>query len=106
MRHLLFLSPVFSAREEFVSGYGTEWMALLSKIKKRNERRRKGKVRKSGRIPRHDSVCSQTVDRSFTEDVAKLLYPGLWMSVITVGIVLSSRASAQCENVMPASYLR
>ena len=81
-------------------------MALLSKIKKRNERRRKGKVRISGRIPGHDeSVCSQTVDRSYTEDVAKLLYPGLWMRVITVGIVLSSsRASAQCENVMPASF--
>ena len=52
----LTLPPVFSAREEFVSGYGTEWMALLSKIKKRNERRRKGKVRKSGRIPGHDAA--------------------------------------------------
>ena len=49
---LLPLPPVFSAREEFVTGYGTEWTALLSKIKKRNERRReKGRCGKAAEFP-------------------------------------------------------
>ena len=99
MRHLFFfffLSGIFCrAREEFVNGYGTQWMGPLSKIKKRNERRK----RRCGKVAGFPDIRSgPNLGQSDRFPLELVNVRDVGRGVITVGIVLS-RASAQWKNV-------
>ena len=99
MRHLFFffflLSGIFCrAREEFVNGYGTQWMGPLSKIKKRNERRK----RRCGKVAGFPDIRSgPNLGQSDRFPLELVNVRDVGRGVITAGIVLS-RASAQCKN--------
>ena len=99
MRHLFFffLSGIFRrAREEFVNGYGTQWqwMGPLSKIKKRNERRKR-RCGKASEI--QDFGTGPNIGQSARFPLELVNVRDVGRGVITVGIVLS-RAGAQCKN--------